>query len=411
MTMRRWCTCLFLVFGTAWALAVNSAWSNPETPTALLTVQKMTAAEFGRLDSEMKQAAVALATSDLAGDRARSILNRLCGKFSYAVNCAAVDLQGKMVTVEPAAFKLYEGRDISGQEQVAYILTNRKPVLSQGFQAMEGFAAVDIEHPVATPEGRFLGSVSLTFRPDKFLGDIVRPTLQGMPLDIWAMEKEGLILYDIDPRQNGLNLFTCRLYRPYSELIRLGRRISKMPEGSGSYWFLDGPEKKTVKKNAHWVSVSLYGTAWRLVAIHMEQDPSGKDVGTGDQKWGLEKKLESFVKKDFLIKALAGDNKNKAMKYLKEFYDHTPGIYSVQWVNDKGINRFGFPAKNSLSDYDYHQKRTPGDSEIIRFLAEKKQIIWEKTLMEGKTGVFTFSPVFQDKLYLGMVYVIKLKPN
>jgi hypothetical protein len=411
MTMRRWCTCLILLFGVAWAMAANPAWGGTGTPTALLTVQKKTAAEFGRLDSEMKQAAAALGTAGLVGDRARSILKGLCGKFSYAVDCTAIDPQGKMVTVEPAAFKFYEGKDISGQEQVAYVIANRKPVLSPVFQAVEGFTAVDIEYPIANAEGRFLGSVSLLFKPEKFLGDIVRPEIQGMPLDIWAMEKEGLILYDIDPRQNGLNLFTSRLYRPYTELIRLGRRISKMPEGSGSYWFLNGPEKKTVKKNAHWLSVSLHGTAWRLVVIHTEQDPSGKDAGTVDQKWGLEKKLEAFAKKDFLITALAGDNKSKAMKYLKEFFDHTPGIYSVQWVNDKGINRFGFPAKNSLSDYDYHLKRTPGDSEIIKFLAEKKQIIWEKTLMEGKTGVFTFSPVFKDKLYLGMVYVIRLKPE
>ncbi len=409
MVKRRGNACMVILIGIAMMTSAGTVRGETEAPAALAAVQQKVAAEFGRLDSEMKTAAEALGTAGLKGEAARSVLNGLCGKFSYAVDCAAVDTQGKMVTVEPAPFRTFEGKDISGQEQVRSVMKSRRPVLSRVFNAVEGFAAIDLEYPVADAEGRFIGSLSLLFKPEQFLGDVIRPAVQGMPLDIWAMEKEGLILYDVDRQQIGLNLFTSRLYRPYAELIRLGRRISKMPEGSGDYWFLSGPDRKTVKKNAHWKSVALHGTEWRLVAIHVEQGSSGKDAGTADQNLALEQRLESFAARDFLLNALACDNKTRAMKYLKEFYDHTPGIYSVQWVNEKGINRFGYPVKNSLSDYNYTQNRTQGDAEILKILSERKQAVWEKTLLEGKRGVFTFTPAFKDKQYLGMVYVIRLK--
>jgi hypothetical protein len=178
-------------------------------------------------------------------------------------------LQGKMVTLEPAPFRQFEGKDISSQEQVKRILKTGKPVLSHVFRAVEGFPAVDAEYPVVTPAGQRLGSVSILFQPEKFLSKIIVPLVQDTPVDIWVMEKGGVILYDSDTLQIGLNIFNSRLYKPYTGLIRLGRRIAAMPEGNGVYKFRSSYSKKIVKKNAFWRTVSLYGAQWRLVAIHV----------------------------------------------------------------------------------------------------------------------------------------------
>lgn len=58
------------------------------------------------------------------------------------------------------------------------------------FRSVEGYDAVDAEYPVFNPEGKFIGSVSVLFKPEKLLGDIVKPLVKGLPLDIWAMKKE-----------------------------------------------------------------------------------------------------------------------------------------------------------------------------------------------------------------------------
>jgi hypothetical protein len=373
-----------------------------------MTRQKVTE-EFNRLDASLKRAAETLGTAGLTGDRARSALRELCGAFSYAVDCTAVDAAGRMVTVEPAPYRRFEGSDISNQEQVERVKDSRKPAMSAVFRAVEGFEAADAEYPVTAPDGKFLGSVSVLFTPSRLLGDIIRPVTEGTPLDIWVMEKTGRILYDIDTPQIGLKLFTSRLYRPYGSLVRLGRRIATQPEGSGVYRFKAQPSKKTVAKNAYWQTVSLYGSEWRLVGIHIEHDASGKRTGHIKPATTPEQRLAALATERKLIAALADSDKKRGKELFREFYEDTPGIYSVQWVDAHGINRFGYPAENSLIDYDYHSGRAASDTETLRILVDKKPAIMEAPLFEGRTGIFTFRPLFSGERYLGMVYFITIK--
>jgi hypothetical protein len=381
-----------------------------ETPILLTVAQQKATAEFARLDAGLKRAAQALGATGLTGDKARPILAELCGGFSYAADCAAVDVDGRMATIEPAPFRHHEGKNIGNQEQVMRIMGTRRPVLSDVFRAVEGFEAADAEYPVTTPDGKFIGAVSLLFKPEKFLGEIIAPLVKGTPVDIWAMEKGGLILYDIDTSQIGLNLFSAPLYQPYPELLSLGRRIAASPEGNGAYRFTRGPAKKVVKKNAFWQSVSLYGAEWRLVAVHVERESSGKKAaGRAVTAPTPEQRLKAFVERRSLAEALADGGKTRGMKLFREFYEATPGIYSVQWVDEKGINRFGYPEGNSLIDYDYHSNRAPSDQDMLRMVAERKPGLFEAPLIEGKSGTFTLRPVSWHGRYLGMVYIIRLK--
>ena len=228
------------------------------------------ACELNRLDEGLREAAAELGKTGLAGESARPVLASLCGKFDYAVDCAAVNLQGRMAVVEPEAFRRFEGKDISGQEQVRRVLKTGRPALSSVFVSVEGFPAVDAEYPVVNPEGKRIGAVSILFRPEKFLGKIFAPLARKTSVEIWAMERGGLILYDADASQIGLNLFASKRYQPYAGLLALGKRIAARPRGKGVYEFTKGQSANVVRKNASWETVSLYGTSWRLVAVMVE---------------------------------------------------------------------------------------------------------------------------------------------
>ncbi|MRR17625.1 MAG: hypothetical protein EG826_14345 [Deltaproteobacteria bacterium] len=160
-----------------------------------------------------------------------------------------------------------------------------------------------------------------------------------------------------------------------------------------------------MQKKAFWKSVSLYGTEWRLVAIHVEQKgPTGIGVPAKTMK----QKLEALASSRPLLQALSAGDKNKGMRILKEFYDDTPGIYAAQWVDEKGVNRFGYPPTNSLFDYDFNALRSADDHAMLKMIAEKKPAVREGLLMEGRTGIFIFEPLFDQERYLGMVYYIRL---
>lgn len=77
-----------------------------------------------------RQATVQLGVSGLTGDAARTVLAELCGSFSYAVDCATLDPKGKMLTIEPAAYRHFEGTDISEQEQVKRIFEGNEGIFT-----------------------------------------------------------------------------------------------------------------------------------------------------------------------------------------------------------------------------------------------------------------------------------------
>ena len=139
-------------------------------------------AEFSRLDSGLKDTALKLGAQGLTGDSARSSLSELCGKFTFAVDCSAVDPKGIMVTMEPAPYRHFEGTDISAQEQVRGVIAEHKPVMSSVFKAIEGFDAVDVEYPVFNSQREYMGSVSLFFKPETFFAEILPPLIKGIPV-------------------------------------------------------------------------------------------------------------------------------------------------------------------------------------------------------------------------------------
>jgi len=404
-------TIVLLIVIMTMFVSVSRGFSSADAEPVLKTVQRAVTAELNRMDAGLKEAAHRLGASGLVGEDARSALKELCSKYSYAVDCAAVDLKGTMVTIEPSPFRKFEGVDISAQEQVKQIMKTGAPVLSSVFRAVEGFPAVDAEYPVVSPDGQRIGSVSILFHPERLLGSIIAPTVQGMPVDIWVMEKGGLILYDVDMSQIGLDLFRAQLYAPYTELTALGRRIAAVPEGEGIYTFRRGTSNAIVTKNAFWQTASLYGTEWRLVAIHIEQDDISRSTGIAVPAALTEKKLESMASSRALVSALSSGDTKTAMALFKEFYDDNPGVYSVQWIDGNGINRFGYPQENSLNAYDYRSRAMPGDQDVITIWAERKPAVHEMELFEGRTGSFTFRPVFDREQYQGMLYYIKLKPE
>lgn len=255
------CLCSMLMVSTADA-------ANP--PITLLTAQQQVMTELSRLDNSLKKAAIELGTTGLSGTEARRVLTDTCKEFNYAIDCCTIDTQGKMVTVEPVRYRRFEGKDISDQQQVIRMLQLRKPVMSSVFRSVEGDDAVDVEYPVSNSDGSFIGAVSILLNLQRLLEDIIKPLVHGVPLDIWAMDKSGRILYDIDPSQIGLNLFTSPLYQPYTHLVRLGKKMARSSHGNGSYRFKAYKTGRDVVKKAYWQSVSLYGTDWRLIGVQTE---------------------------------------------------------------------------------------------------------------------------------------------
>ncbi len=218
------------------------------------------------IDNSLADASRQLALTGLSGDEARKVLSRICSALPCSIDGITIDTTGCIVDVEPAEYRNIIGKNISDQQQVHTILKERKPVMSKLFKSVEGLYAMDAEYPVFNKAGKFTGAVSLLFSSDQLLRKSIEKAVTGSEVNIWVVDTNGIMLYDIMPEHIGLNLFTAPLYKSFPSLQKITRRIIKEPEGNGRYRFYRPRTKETVSKEAMWKTVSLYGKEWRIVA-------------------------------------------------------------------------------------------------------------------------------------------------
>jgi hypothetical protein len=257
--------CFFLVIAISVMLipacgCTTPAGNETQTKAAVEKIQKAVQAELDRLDTDLADAALKLKSTGLGGDGARRILNGLCAKYSYLVDCGAVDITGKVVTMAPDAYRRYEGSNIETQDV-------KTPVLSPYLKAVEGVMAVSLMRPVLDQEGKQIGIIDVLFTPEALLAGIVAPMLEGTGLVMNVLQTDGMTIYDMPKSDTGKNLLTDAEYKPFTDLLALGSRFAAEESGSGTYTYPSHETAEPTKKQAVWGSVRLHGTAWRLIAV------------------------------------------------------------------------------------------------------------------------------------------------
>ncbi len=253
---------ILLLFPIAFSACQSS--SQQEAHRVLKQVKLEVQDEMNALDRLLEQSAMALSGNDLAGEQAREILSGMLTDRSYIIDTCTVSRNGIILAVEPEEYRQAEGADISLQEQVIRLFRTLKPVLSRNFQSVESIEAADMEYPVFSPEKEITGSVSVLFKPEVIIGDIVSRVAGNTPFSIMFMQPDGRIIYDTDSTQIGRNTFMDTLYQSFPQLLDLGREVSVKIEGTGQYQFLD----TSVNKEAIWDTFAMHGTEWRIVLMY-----------------------------------------------------------------------------------------------------------------------------------------------
>lgn len=207
---------------------------------------------------------------------ARRILRRFLRFEGLQINCATVDLSGKIALIEPRLYRRFEGADISKQGHVIELLQSRKPVFSKLFLSVEGPQAISFAYPVFSSKGEFIGFVSLLIKPDSMIEPAIISTIKRSRVEIWVMQPDGVTVYDQDTQEIGKNVFKDDLYKPFPDFISLCKIIAQEKSGSGSYEFLAPGLKEKVIKDVSWDTVSINGLEWRIVAALARQQGYGQ---------------------------------------------------------------------------------------------------------------------------------------
>ena len=197
----------------------------------------------------------------------RKLLQKNCNAGRpYVIDSTFIDSKGIMKIIEPAKYRRYEGSDISKQEAVMKMLKTKKPRMGNVFLSVEGIKSIDIEYPVFSKENHFLGSVSMLVMPDGLIRSVAAPIEKDMGVKCMVMQKDGLILYDTDTEQIGLNTFQDPLFKDHPALIALAKRMVKEKKGTGFYNFQVRGTEKVVRNRAVWKTAHFFQNDWIVVA-------------------------------------------------------------------------------------------------------------------------------------------------
>jgi hypothetical protein len=401
---------------TGWVFAIGIVTGRPgqpiaELPPILSDLKKDIMAELNKIDADVAGLAGKLSDKDLKTAETRKMLGDLCRSYPYAIDCAVVDRNARMVLVEPEKYAKFEGSNISAQEQVIRLRKSKKPVLSNVIRTVEGIDAADLEYPVLSPQGELVGAVSVLIKPESLFSYILTPVMQGMPAESFVMQKDGRILYDADKEEIGRMMFEDPMYKPFPQLLAVGTMASREKTGAGSYEYKQEGLEKVVRKDAYWTTVGLHGTEWRLVVMHVRAGHAlspGKDLGKPGTV-SYDDALRSLAKNAEMKKAMSENDDARIREIFIEFYSEHKGLYSVQWLDSQGTNRYGYPEENSLINFDVKTLKTPSSKPMLQALSGKKESTFDIPLVEGKTGTFFMVPVYEREKYLGMIYTIRLK--
>jgi hypothetical protein len=383
----------------------NSVNNNGTTPEVLKDVQSAIEQVFNQMRDSLTSGAAELAVTGIKEENVRAVLMNFVDSFPYVVDCCYVDTNGIMKYVEPEKYREYEGSDISDQEHIVELLVEHEPIGSNLFYAVEGFWAIDLEYPIFIDQ-KYSGSLSMLIEPKEFLDKIILPLVSGVPVEFWIMEESGRIVYDPDEEEIGRDIFTDDLYKQYPDLIELARTSLKKDSGEMSYEFYDTGMSRIIKKNAYWVSIKTEMISWKIFMTHPDNyifdELSEKDIQN------MQDDLQHIAENDDFLKDVIEEDRESLLTYMADFYIKYPNVYSVSWVDEEVIVRFGLPKENSLENFQFTREEYPEYTKFIESVEKGKETTFELELIEGKSGSFYMYPIKDGSEYYGMLYFIYL---
>ncbi|QYZ78106.1 hypothetical protein E2N92_01000 [Methanofollis formosanus] len=218
------------------------------------------------IDRAAAETAAGLGSTGLSGPEAEALLDGALAADPSVSTAIVVARNGTVTAARPAALGLV-GSNLGEQAVVQRVFERKVPVMSDLFPLAEGGYAATIECPVFSPDEEMIGMVSVSFLPDRLVGEHAESAITGTPYTVMAAQAGGLVLYDADPEEIGKETLNESLYADFPEILETARSFSGNWSGHATYSFYDTGFGEVVDKEMYWTTVGLHGTEWRLVVI------------------------------------------------------------------------------------------------------------------------------------------------
>lgn len=235
----------------------------------LMHTQNNVNIELAQLDATLQLACQRLSEVGITGTQANTVLSEAAASSPLIVSAATSDKADILVAVKPDNYSYIIGDYIGSQAQQMHVRQSLQPAMSDVIMLVQGFPGVVMAAPIFNAQDQFIGVLSFVIQPSALINQSIASGDGATVFLMWAMQKNGTLIYDPDPAQQGKNLLTDPIYEDYPEVQAFTRQVAAAQSGYGTYQYyvknLDQTQNQVVAKEAYWVTVGIYGTGWRLV--------------------------------------------------------------------------------------------------------------------------------------------------
>ena len=181
-----------------------------------------------------------------------------------------VDRKGKILYTVPYNKKSI-GANISAQEHMREILRTHKPVVSDVFEAVQGFRTIAFHVPVF--QGKiFKGTLAILISFDTISKNFLEDIKVGEDGYAWLISPKGVELYCPVPGHVGKTVYETSAQFP--DVIAMAEEMRKGRQGKTTYMYdrIRGNITSKVKKQAVYMPIYIINTFWSIVVATPEDE-------------------------------------------------------------------------------------------------------------------------------------------
>lgn len=257
---------LALTFFAATILAACSGSSSGEEEAVLGQLKDTIETELDTLIENSQGPAERIGATSLSGAETDSLLTELAAQQDV-IDALSYNEQGVVEAVKPDEYSSLISDQLNDGDWLEMINNRYEPLLTDLFTATGGVQAIALEYPFHTGD-TFTGSVSLLLDSYSLFRRASDAVLTGTKYTMTIQQLDGVVLWDTEQGQVGINILTDPGYQAYPDVIRQVNEVIASEEGSGHYVY--GNSEFQVQQSLIWTTVKRAGAEWRLVVFWID---------------------------------------------------------------------------------------------------------------------------------------------
>lgn len=234
---------------------------------ALNDVNMCMVQKFKEYDNEMAYVSRRIDREGMSTSNREFIVKSLQSTDTFIRMAGMIDNDGQRIFNYPNVY-FSKGGDPAIIDNAAVVMDKVKrgySVFTGAYKNKLNELVANYIWPVKGEDEIVHGAIYIQISMTDLLRHYVAREISGMPLNIWVMQTDGLILYDTDMAEIGVNLFSDKHFSGYPSLVELGKKIVQYETGTGEYKYISKGNKVEILKSTQWNSVSLGGRQLRII--------------------------------------------------------------------------------------------------------------------------------------------------